>query len=126
MIAVLSLVAIALPSFANLGASTFDAADGNLVVNGTETDWATAPNLKKGIDLPTGTQDDSFGQGTKEDTPVPTVVNGSIPPNKSDLTRFYVANEKVSGKDFLYLAWSGSRSRTAPRTWTSSSTRTPP
>jgi len=99
-------LAIALPGLATLSPSTFNAADGNLVVNGSETDWATpAPNLTTGVDKPTGQNDDSFGQGTKEDTPVPTVVSGSIPNNKSDLTRFYVANEKVSGKEFLYLAW---------------------
>ncbi len=48
-----------------------------------------------GLDKPTGQTDDSFGQGTKEDTAVPTVVNGSIPNNKSDLTRLYVDNERV-------------------------------
>jgi hypothetical protein len=104
-ILVLSVVAFALPVFANLTGSTFDAGDGNLVVNGSESDWASAPNLQKGIDKPTGQTDDSFGQGTKEDTAVPTIVSGQIPPQKSDLTRFYVANEKVSGDDFLYLAW---------------------
>jgi len=119
-------LAIALPGLATLSPSTFNAGDGNLTVQGSETDWATpAPNLQKGIDKPTGQNDDSFGQGTKEDTAVPTVVSGQIPNNKSDLTRFYVANEKVGGKEFLYLAWERSRSRTAPPTWTSSSTRTP-
>jgi hypothetical protein len=104
-IAVSITVGIGLPVLANLAGSTFDANDGNLVVNGTETDWETAPNLRTGIDKPTGATDDSFGQGTKEDTQVPTIVDGSIPPNKSDLTRFYVANEKANGDDFLYLAW---------------------
>ena len=99
-------LAIALPGLATLSPSTFNAGDGNLTVQGSETDWATpAPNLQKGIDKPTGQNDDSFGQGTKEDTAVPTVVSGQIPNNKSDLTRFYVANEKVGGKEFLYLAW---------------------
>ena len=99
-------LAIALPGLASLSPSTFNAGDGNLTVEGSETDWATpAPNLQKGIDKPTGQNDDSFGQGTKEDTAVPTVVSGQIPNNKSDLTRFYVANEKVGGKEFLYLAW---------------------
>jgi hypothetical protein len=105
--------------FATLAPSTFDAFDGNLVLNddglpGNEDakDWenigincTSTPKVGCGLDLPTGQTDDSFGQGTKEDTAVPTIVNGSIPNNKSDLTRFYVANEKASGKDFLYLAW---------------------
>src|SRR5207244_2829513 len=49
--------------------------------------------------------DNSFGQGTKDDDPAVSVVSGSIPPNKSDLTRFYQASETVSGQTFLYLAW---------------------
>ena len=46
-------------------------------------------------DAPSGHNDDAFGQGTKEDTAVPTIVSGSIPPQKSDLTRFYAASEFV-------------------------------
>ena len=90
-----------------LTGSPFESADGNLVVNGGTgaQDWANAPALRVGIDRPTGQQDDSFGQGTKEDTEVPSVVDGSIPNNKSDLTRFYVANQRVGPKQFLYLAW---------------------
>ena len=100
------LFAITLPVQA-LSGSLFESGDGNLVVDGggSATDWATAPNRQIALDKPTGQQDDSFGNGTKEDTAVPTVVDGSIPNNKSDLTRFYVANEKASNKDFLYLAW---------------------
>jgi len=90
---------------ANLPGSPFDAADGNLVLDDETQDWVNAPNFLKGLDKPTGQQDDSFGQGTKEDTAVPTVVNGSIPNNKSDLTRLYVANQRVGAKEFLYLAW---------------------
>ncbi len=91
---------------ATLSPSTFNAADGNLVVNGSEKDWGTTGlNPQVGLDMPSGATDDSFGQGTKEDTAVPTIVDGSIPPQKSDLTRFYVSNEKVGTKDFLYLAW---------------------
>lgn len=92
---------------AALTGSSFESTDGNLVVDGgtAAKDWANAPGLRTAFDKPTGQQDDSFGQGTKEDTAVPTVVDGSIPNNKSDLTRFYVANEHVNGKDFLYLAW---------------------
>src|SRR5262245_28249058 len=94
------------PSLALTG-SPFESGDGNLIVNGGAgaQDWANAPGLSVGIDRPTGQQDDSFGQGTKEDTAVPSVVDGSIPNNKSDLTRMYVANERVNGKEFLYLAW---------------------
>ena len=103
--ALLLALALVHPGLANLAGSPFDAGDGNLVLNDEAQDWANAPNLKVGLDKPTGQQDDSFGQGTKEDTAAPTVVNGSIPNNKSDLLRFYVANQRVSGKEFLYLAW---------------------
>ncbi|MGH2690079.1 MAG: prealbumin-like fold domain-containing protein [Actinomycetota bacterium] len=87
-----------------LTGSTFEATDGNLVA-GSGTDWDTAPGRRIGIDLATGSGDDSFGMGTSENTPVPSIVDGQIPNNKADLTRFYVANEKVAASDFLYLAW---------------------
>src|SRR5207244_7825125 len=57
------------------------------------------------IDLPSGTSDNSFGQGTKEDNASVSTVSGSIPPNKSDLTRFYEASEFANSSNFLYLAW---------------------
>jgi len=89
--------------------------DGDLVDGAAAgRDWAslpstvftcTIPRLGCDIDQPTGTGDNSFGQGTKEDTPVPTVVSGSIPNNKSDLLRFYVAKERFVTTDYLYLAW---------------------
>ncbi len=106
------------PSF--LPGSTFESGDGNLLVDTTgDTDWCNqplsftgtcptaslAPNFVRKDDKPSGKTDDAFGQGTKEDTPVPTIVTGSIPPNKNDLTLFYVSNEFVGGKNFLYLAW---------------------
>src|SRR6266545_5433639 len=95
---------------ATLSPSTFNAGDGNLTVEGGEKDWANIGScgslaLVCGVDKPTGSTDDSFGGGTSEDDAVPKVVDGSIPPNKSDLLRFYVGHEKVAGQDFLYLAW---------------------
>jgi hypothetical protein len=97
---------LAVPVLANLPGSTFEGNDGNLVVNTPgNTDWANAPNRVRGDDLPSGGTDNSFGQGTKEDDPAVSVVTGSIPPQKSDLTRFYVANEFTGGSNFLYLAW---------------------
>lgn len=98
---------------ANLAGSPFDAADGNLVVNDETKDWANVgidcvavPRSGCGIDLPTGQTDDSFGNGTKEDTAVPSVIDGSIPNNKSDLTRFYTKLvTEANGKDYAYLAW---------------------
>jgi hypothetical protein len=93
-------------SSANLPGSTFEGNDGNLVVNTAgNSDWANAPHLVRGDDLASGGSDNSFGQGSKEDDPNVSVVTGSIPPQKSDLTRFYVGSELVSGSNYLYLAW---------------------
>ena len=91
---------------ANLAGSTFEGNDGNLVVNtGGNTDWANVAGRVRGDDLASGSQDNAFGQGTKEDDPNVSVVTGSIPPQKSDLTRFYVASEFANSSNFLYLAW---------------------
>lgn len=106
--AALALGVAMLPGLAdaNLAGSTFESNDGNLLVNTTgNLDWENAPNLAIGTEQFSGKSDNSFGQGAKEDDPNTTVVTGSIPPNKSDLTRFYVANNKQAGSSFLYLAW---------------------
>ena len=92
-----------------LTGSTFAGGDGNLLTSPTTfgtTDWQNVAGLNPGFDLPSGTGDNSFGQGTKEDNAAVTVVSGSIPPNKSNLTRFYEASEiGTNGHNFLYLAW---------------------
>ena len=67
-------------------------------------DWASVTEVRK-PDQPSGALDDSFGQGTKEDTAVPTVVNGSIPPNKSDLLNFGVYLEETAAGRFLTVFW---------------------
>jgi hypothetical protein len=102
----LSLLAPTLAS-ANLTGSTFEGNDGNLVVNTTgNTDWANVAGRNTGIDTPSGSSDNAFGQGTKEDNAATSVVDGSIPPNKNDLARFYEASEQASGGAiYLYLGW---------------------
>lgn len=87
------------------GGTTFEGNDGNLIHSGTNTDWDNVAGLHSGIDLASGSTDNSFGQGTKEDSSAVTVVTGSIPPNKNDLTRFYEASEHAGSSDYLYLAW---------------------
>jgi len=67
-------------------------------------DWASVNEIRQ-PDAPTGANDDSFGQGAKEDTEVPTVVDGSIPPNKSDLLNFGLYLEEAAAGDFLHLFW---------------------
>jgi hypothetical protein len=81
--------------------------DANLKVNDAapSIDWANVTEVRK-ADTASGSQDESFGQGTKEDTAVPSVVDGSIPPNKSDLKFFGVYQEGNSSTGFLNLFWS--------------------
>jgi hypothetical protein len=114
------VAAVAITTSASVSPSTFQGGDGNLVVNTPPggTDWASfvdangdpnglpAPDgLNVGIDNLSGGGDNSLGQGTKEDDPNVSVVSGSIPPQKSDLTRFYEASEVVNNNVFIYLAW---------------------
>ena len=101
---------------ATLNGSAFEIeANANQVVNTTGCkDWlntgpGAGPIIKQ--DSPSGANDESFGEGTKEDTALPTVVSGSIPPNKSDLKAFGVYTEtgevtlgNPTGK-FLELLW---------------------
>jgi hypothetical protein len=99
-------------AFAAAGISgTFESNDGNKTKE-THDDWLSVTNpsdLVEKNDDPSGALDRSFGQGTKEDTPQPTVVNGSIPPNKSDLTKFGIYTNKGSETpvphDYLYMYW---------------------
>jgi hypothetical protein len=103
----LLLAALVPNANANLPGSTFEGNDGNMIVNTSgNKDWVSSTiNRVRGDDLASGSADNSFGQGTKEDDPNVSVVTGSIPPQKSDLTRFYVGNEVAAGNVYLYLAW---------------------
>jgi uncharacterized surface anchored protein len=68
-------------------------------------DWASVTEARR-ADLASGSGDNSFGQGTKEDTAIPSVVDGSIPPNKSDLKFFGLYQEGSTSNGFLNLYWS--------------------
>jgi hypothetical protein len=103
----------------NGSAFEIDNGNANLVVNNTGClDWLAAGtnNLAAGVlaqpDKLSGSGDDSFGQGTSENDANPTIVSGSIPPNKSDLKKFGLYQEQgeattgnPTGK-FLALFWS--------------------
>src|SRR6266699_5974811 len=87
----------------------------NLVVDGQADciDWladGSGSALRAGVltksDKPTGATDDSFGQGTQENDANPTIVDGSIPPNKSDLKTFGVYKETTASAKYLELFWS--------------------
>src|SRR5829696_4857404 len=82
----------------------------NLKVDGASPciDWlsgGSGTGLRSGViskdDKPTGAGDDSFGQGTAENDANPTIVDGSIPPNKSDLKKFGVFTETAATGKFL-------------------------
>jgi len=100
-------VAPAYASHVPFGTSTFEIdTNANLVVDHAgNLDWANVNEVRK-PDKASGSGDDSFGQGSKEDTPVPTVVSGSIPPNKSDLKTFGLYLETTAaGHQYLNLFW---------------------
>ncbi|MDH5422749.1 MAG: SpaA isopeptide-forming pilin-related protein, partial [Acidimicrobiia bacterium] len=79
--------------------------DANLVLDDSPgIDWATVAEERRD-DQDSGTGDNSFGQGSKEDTAVPAVVSGSIPPNKSDLKTFGIYQEESASGKFLHLYW---------------------
>ncbi|WP_400996065.1 prealbumin-like fold domain-containing protein [Agromyces sp. GXQ0307] len=79
--------------------------DANLKVDiAGNLDWVNVAEVRQ-TDAPSGTGDDSFGQGSKEDTLVPSPVSGSIPPNKSDLKNFGLYLEETTGDDFLHMFW---------------------
>jgi hypothetical protein len=98
-----------------LSGSTFEIdTNANLKVDGLDPclDWlanGSGSGLRAGVlakaDKPTGSNDDSFGQGTAENNPNPTIVTGSIPPNKSDLKVFGVYAETSATAKFLELFW---------------------
>lgn len=95
--------------------STFEGADGDLTAGTDRIDWTTTTgwngedgrDATTAADWPSGSLDNSFGNGTKEDSNTPTVVRGSIPPNKNDLSTFSIAWESpdTTTSTYLYLAW---------------------
>lgn len=108
--AVSSLVLVVAAGGAQLAPSTFEIDGNKNVTTGGNTDWLSPPpNLVTQADSTTGPTDESFTQGTKEDTAVPVLEFGSIPPNKSDLTEFQSAYETLSvggaQHTFVYLNW---------------------
>ena len=99
MLALLASLLMVVPALAShpevsLAGSDFEIdTDANLKVDdpAPSLDWASVTEDQQGRpgERP-GASDDSFGQGTKEDTAGSDVVDGSIPNNKSDLLSFGV------------------------------------
>src|SRR5207302_732426 len=77
---------------------------GGVGATGTDADATSGVLIKH--DLPSGSGDDSFTQGTSENATDPIIAFGSIPPNKSDLQEFLIYKETNSTGKFLDLAWS--------------------
>jgi hypothetical protein len=104
-----TVVAIATHGDSTLAGSNFEIDDdANLKVDHTtppSLDWNNVADINN-PDTESGSLDESFGQGTKEDTTDPTIVDGGIPPNKSDLKRFGVYQEGSTSSGFLNLYWS--------------------
>ncbi|QES21855.1 hypothetical protein DEJ46_24370 [Streptomyces venezuelae] len=70
-------------------------------VNG-DLDWNNVTEIRTGD---TTAPDTSFVEGTKENTAVPTIESGGIPPNKSDLKFFGLHQEGGTSDGFLHLYW---------------------
>lgn len=107
MIVISLTMFIAVPiSLAALTGTNFDTEDGNLKNDPAppETDWVDVTEIRRS-DAPTGSGDDSFTQGTKEDTADPVTEFGSIPPNKSDLLTFGIYTEETASGKFLHMYW---------------------
>lgn len=112
LVAAFGLVALAPSAFASHGVVTLAGSnfeidnDANLKVDdpAPAIDWASVTEDRR-LDTASGPTDESFGTGTKEDTAVPAVVDGSIPPNKSDLKSFGIYQEGTTSNGFLNLYW---------------------
>lgn len=112
MLALLASLLMVVPALAthpevSLSGSNFEIdTDANLKVDdpAPSIDWANVDQVSTN-DLPSGAGDDSFGEGTKEDTPVPTIVSGQIPNNKSDLKSFGSYLETNADGKFLNIYW---------------------
>jgi hypothetical protein len=110
-----ALTVVLVGSAASLPGSNFEIDDpaglttgANLVVNGSDPpslDWMNVTQQRQ-ADKPSGTQDDSYQGGVKEDTVCPGEVTGSIPNNKSDLLEFggYFEAE-ANGPGWLHVYW---------------------
>ncbi|MBW2497383.1 MAG: hypothetical protein JRF61_08945 [Deltaproteobacteria bacterium] len=88
--------------------------DGNLLdePGSPGLDWGSEGlNLVNVLDPPLADlspdyfDDNAFTDGAKESDPIPVVLDAAVPPNKSDLTNFLIAQDEVDGNGFLALGW---------------------
>src|SRR6516164_5812915 len=72
-------VVFAVSSSAVISPSQFEGNDGNMVVNTSgNTDWQNVGNVVTNADVPSGSNDNSFTQGSKEDDLGVNISTGSI------------------------------------------------
>jgi hypothetical protein len=107
----MSVPALASHPEVSLTGSNFEIdTDANLVQNDASPslDWKTSSVVSDTVlvtDSGTGSTDNAFTGGAKEDTGSPKVTFGSIPPNKSDLKAFGLYSEDTGSEHFLHLFW---------------------
>ena len=114
-VALVAALAVAVPAGAShpeaslLGSNFEIDVDANLRVDDAGSlDWANVSETRA-TDRPTGSTDDSYAGGVKEDTVCPAETTGSIPNNKSDLRTFHVSRESGGASNpagYLNLGWS--------------------
>lgn len=116
VIASYSLVSPSSAFAAALSGSNFEIDDpsANLVVDddAPAIDWlagGSGSDMRSGVivrdDRPSGSDDDSFTQGTNiNDTPT-TITTGGIPPEKSDLTHFGIYVDRQANDTFINVFW---------------------
>ena len=114
--AVIVAAALAVPAIANHPEASLPGSEFEIDVNANlkvedaspSIDWAKVME-NRATDEPTGSTDDSYSGGAKEDTACPGETTGSIPNNKSDLRTFHAYRETstaVGHPGYLNLAWS--------------------
>lgn len=91
-----------------VGDSKFEIDENAVPVAAGNREWSTVigqAGFSFATDLAKDASDESFGQGSKEDSTAPQIVNGAIPPNKNDFTRFYVYTETINDHLYFAFAW---------------------
>ena len=110
---VAAIVALVVPATTSGALDGFESGDGNLAVEST-VDWnsftsatvANDWNFHRTTDA-VGNPDNIYSGGVKQDQDCPSTKSGSLGSGsgKIDLTRIYLATQRVNDEDFLFVAW---------------------
>ena len=106
-LALIVALVVAIPVIANLSGSDFDAGDGNLVLNDEAQGLGQRAEPQGWYSTSRPANRTTRSARAPRRTPrCRRSSTGRSRNNKSDLTRFYVANEtRLRRSEFLYLAW---------------------